>query len=261
MSPSASTSVLFLGESWVTHVIHQKGFDTFNTVDYTEGATRHIAGLRNAGYEVTYLPAHEIGSRFPQTPAELAHFDVVVISDVGSNTFLLGTDTFVHSKTVPNRLEMIADYVAAGGALLMIGGWMSFTGIDAKARYGQSPLADVLPVTMLDYDDRVERPEGVSPVVVDGRHPALADVAGEWPALLGYNRLEARADATVLATVGDDPLLVVGRHGEGATAAFASDLAPHWAPPQFVDWSSYDALWSGLLTWLAQPTESVVPAA
>ncbi len=43
----------------------------------------------------------------------------------------------------------------------MIGGYLSFMGIEAKANYKNTVLADVLPVTMLDGDDRVEKPEGV----------------------------------------------------------------------------------------------------
>ncbi len=38
----------------------------------------------------------------------------------------------------------------------MIGGYLSFMGIEAKANYKNTVLADVLPVTMLDGDDRVE---------------------------------------------------------------------------------------------------------
>ena len=49
----------------------------------------------------------------------------------------------------------------------------------------------------------------------------------------------------------NDPLLVVGSYGSGRGAAFTSDLAPHWAPPAFMDWPGYLPLWSGLLSWLA----------
>jgi len=33
----------------------------------------------------------------------------------------------------------------------------------------------------------------------------------------------------------ENPLLIVGRHGEGRTAALATDVAPHWVGG-FVDW-------------------------
>jgi uncharacterized membrane protein len=135
----------------------------------------------------------------------------------------------------------------------MIGGYMSFSGIDCVARFGRTPLALVLPVEMFDCDDRVEVPEGIEATVLDAAHPALADVpAGPWLALLGYNQVAPRADAEVLVGLGDDPLLVVGSVGAGRSAAFTSDLAPHWAPPVFMDWTGYMPLWTGLLTWLAE---------
>lgn len=49
----------------------------------------------------------------------------------------------------------------------MIGGYLSFTGIDGRARFGMSPLASVLPVTMLDRDDRIQPGGGQA-----GRHRA-----------------------------------------------------------------------------------------
>jgi uncharacterized membrane protein len=246
----AGMRVLLAGESWVQHVTHIKGFDTFTTSDYTEGATYFIASMRAAGHELTYVPCHEIPSRFPRTAAELRGYDVVILSDVGSNTFLLTPQTFVRSEIAPNVLSALADYVLHGGGLLMIGGYMSFTGIEGRARYGATPLAPVLPVDLLDRDDRVEVPEGFVAEVTATEHPALGAVDRDWPRLLGYNRLRPRPDSTVLATHGEDPILTVGHCGDGRAAAFASDLAPHWAPPEFVEWSGYAQLWDSVLRWL-----------
>ena len=247
----SDVKVLVIGESWYTYAVHQKGFDTFTTAEYVEGAGRFLAVLRDAGWNVEYVPSHEVPMRSPRTAAEFGAFDVVVLSDVGSNTFLLTPDTFSRSLVAPNRLEQLRQYVGDGGALLMIGGYMSFSGIDAKARYGSSPLADVLPVVMQQSDDRVELPQGFSAKVRGTAHPAIASVPTPWPVLLGYNRLVAKADASVLVEAGDDPLLVVGSYGAGRTAAFASDLAPHWAPAAFLDWEGYEPLWLSLLSWLA----------
>jgi uncharacterized membrane protein len=243
--------VLVIGESWFTYSVHQKGFDVFTTAEYVEGAGRFLAVLREQGWHVEYVPSHEVPTRCPSTADEFGTFDVVVLSDVGSNTFLLTPDTFSHSKVVPNRLDHLRQFVLRGGGLLMIGGYMSFAGIDGKARYGSSPLAAVLPVSMLAGDDRVEVPEGFRPRVVDGTHPAMSSVPAEWPALLGYNCLKARAEATVLVDNGeDDPILVVGSFGRGRSAAFASDLAPHWAPDAFMDWPGYHLVWRSLIRWL-----------
>jgi hypothetical protein len=139
-------------------------------------------------------------------------------------------------------------FVENGGGLLMVGGYFSFQGIDAKANYRATPLADALPVEMQVGDDRVETPEDPTPRVV-ARHPVVDGLPEEWPALLGYQRFGARGD--VLATVNGDPLLVVGEAGEGRTLAYASDIGPHWAPPAFLAWDGFARLWNQAVRWLA----------
>jgi uncharacterized membrane protein len=37
----------------------------------------------------------------------------------------------------------------------------------------------------------------------------------------------------------------------GRSGAFASDCAPHWCPPAFMDWPGYNPLWGNLLRWLS----------
>ena len=37
-----------------------------------------------------------------------------------------------------------------------------------------TPLAEILPVEMLNYDDRMEHPEGIVPTVVKADHPVLS---------------------------------------------------------------------------------------
>lgn len=241
--------VLFVGESWIKHTIHMKGFDQFHDTVYQEGAGVFLDCLAKAGHEVTYIRAHEVSSRFPRSAQELENFDVVVISDIGSNSFLLVDEVFHQSKTSENLLGMVGQYVADGGGLVMIGGYLSFTGIDGKARYGMSPLAEVLPVTMLPYDDRIELPEGIKVSIREPGHPILGNTPREWPNLLGYNRLVAKPDAVVVAEAGDDPMLTVGDYRDGRTVAFASDLAPHWAPDEFLYWEHYADLWIGILSW------------
>ena len=113
---------------------------------------------------------------------------------------------------------------------------------------------------MLDRDDRVEMPEGVEASFDVPGHLCLAGTPPRWPALLGYNQLIAKPGATVVARHGTDPLLVVGEVGRGRSAAFASDLAPHWAPPEFVAWEHYPAFWVGLLCWTAGRTAPSVPS-
>ena len=256
----SSIKVLFVGESWVKHTMHMKGFDQFHSTEYEEGAGFFLDCLDAAGFDVTYIRAHEITLKFPRTVEQIDGYDIVVISDVGSNSFLLPDETFLRSQRSPNRLRLVAEFVQRGGGLLMVGGYLSFTGIDGKARYGMSPLADALPVTMLTHDDRIEMSDGAQVEVCDPNHPVLGNTPSDWPHLLGYNRLVSKPGATVVARVGDDPMLVVGGYGAGRTAAFASDLAPHWAPQEFLDWPHFGELWKAILDWTARAQVSPDPA-
>jgi len=242
---------LLLGESWTVHMIHQKGFDSFTTTEYEEGGVEYRAALESDGWDVSYLPAHAIESGFPRTLGELNEFDLVVISDVGANTFLLTRAVFGRSVSEPNKLELIREFVLGGGGLLMVGGYLSFSGVDAKANYANSPLADVLPVQALLTDDRSEHPEGATVSVLYPDHAALGGVGSDWPALLGFNRTLPREMGTVLAEVNGHPLVAVAEIGSGRTGVFTSDMSPHWAPPPFMEWTGYAPLWRALSTWVA----------
>src|SRR5215472_17322633 len=243
--------VLLCGESWVTHSIHIKGVDSFNTSSYVEGADRLRAALDGAGIEVDYLPGHVTPARFPGSAAELGAYDAVILSDIGANSLLLSPDTFERSQIMPDRLAAVEQYVRGGGGLLMIGGYLSFAGIEGKARYHGTPVEDVLPVLIAEVDDRVEVPQGVVPVPAAPGHPVLAGVPGPWPAVLGYNRVTPRPGAEVVVRCGADPLIACGEYHSGRSAVFTSDCAPHWAPPTFMDWPGYRALWPNRIRWLA----------
>lgn len=240
--------LLFIGESWVIHMIHTKGYDSFTSTKYEEGAGHLIACLRQEGIDVAYMPSHEVQVRFPRSLEELQAYDAIAISDIGANTFLLQNQTFYQMQTVPNSLELIKDYVKQGGGLLMIGGYLSFMGIEGKANYRHTPLADVLPVTMMPGDDRVELPQGFSPRAAEP-HPITANL-GEWPTFLGYNKLAAKPGTQLLLKHDENPFLVLGTYGRGHTAAFASDCAPHWGSVSFMEWPHYAAFWGNLVKHL-----------
>jgi uncharacterized membrane protein len=244
-----SKRVLIAGESWTTHSIHQKGFDSFTTTEYNEGVRWLREALEANGWSVDFQPSHVAARDFPMTAEALSAYACVMLSDIGANTLLLHPDTFTKSKVLPNRLHAIRDYVAAGGGLVMVGGYLTFQGIDAKGQYAGSAIEEALPVTLMRADDRVESPQGVQPAVTNTAHPMLRGVPGNWPALLGYNRVETKPAGTLVATVGDDPLLVAGSFGKGRGVAFTSDCGPHWAPPPFCEWDGYAALWNGIAEW------------
>lgn len=244
-----SISVLFAGESWVTHTVHIKGFDSFETSTYAEGGTELIATLRDAGIAVEYQPSHVAANTFPTDADALAAYDVVILSDIGANTLLLPDRTFVRSLPTANRLELIAEFVQDGGGLLMIGGYLTFQGIQAKGNYHNSAVERVMPVVLSATDDRIEAPQGLTPTIVDSDHPVLSGLH-DWPNFLGYNRAALHPEAHLVATIGDDPFIAVRDVGKGRSAIFASDCGPHWGPPAFLNWSGYDELWVNLVNWL-----------
>jgi len=245
--------ILVVGESWFMYTVHQKGFDAFYTSAYEEGADVFLAALRDRHHDVTYVPSHQIHTRVPSTAEGLKAFDVVVISDAGANSFQLAPATFDRSESTPDKTAVLRDFVARGGGLLMVGGYLTFSGIDAKARWGRTPLADALPVQVLDRDDRVELPAGEQPSVV-AEHEVVHNLPPVWPVLLGLNEVVPKPAAATLVHCGGYPLLVVGEYGRGRTAAFTSDMAPHWAPPTFLQWDGYPILWDQLVRWLARET-------
>lgn len=242
--------ILIGGESWVKHISHIKGVDIFTSCHYETGVTWLKEALEKKGFEVRHMPGHDVPDRFPTTPDEFAEYDAVVLSDVGANSLLLSDRTFVQGRVGPDRTESIKAYVENGGAFLMIGGYLSFSGIDAKARYSQTVLNDILPVKIFDRDDRVEKPAGATPAVVNPGHPVLKGIPAEWPHFLGYNQLAMRPEGELLATICGDPFIAVRTVGKGKTAAFASDAAPHWGPEEFVTWKHYGDFWGNLFGWL-----------
>lgn len=242
--------VLIAGESWIMHTIHQKGFDSFTTTAYGEGHQWLTAALTSSGHEVSHLPNHLANDQFPMSAAELREYDAVLLSDIGANTLLLSSDTFVRSQTRPNRLESLREYTEQGGGLVMIGGYLTFQGIEGKGMYAGTPIESALPVTMQTTDDRVEAPQGVEPEVSLADHAIVAGLPVRWPSLLGYNRLKVKSGATTVATVGPDPLIAAWDYGQGRSVAFASDCGPHWAPPQFIEWEGYGQLWNQLIAWV-----------
>ncbi|MDP3629945.1 MAG: glutamine amidotransferase [Actinomycetota bacterium] len=245
------TRVLIAGESWVSEATHYKGFDSFTSVTFHTGVDPLRDALTASGIDVTYMPAHEVPSGFPMTLEAFGAFDVVILSDIGANSILLHPDTWLEGKRTPNRLKVLAEWVNAGGGLMMAGGYMSFQGFEGKAMYRGTPVDAILPSVIDPWDDRVEAPEGAEAAVADASHPILEGVLGDWPGLLGYNRFGVKDDALVLATVGEDALLAVREVGKGRTLAWASDIGPHWCPDEFVAWPGYRRLFSQAVEWLA----------
>ena len=136
----------------------------------------------------------------------------------------------------------MAGCVEQGAGLVMLGGWESFFG--RLGEYHQSPLAEVLPVVMQQSDDRRNCAQ---PCLINkvAEHPILDGLPwDEPPGIGGFNAVTAEArranaaDRRAVLRASDaaasssscrgeeSPLLVVGQHGRGRTAALATDVAP-----------------------------------
>jgi uncharacterized membrane protein len=247
----ATRKVLLVGETWTVTRIHTKGFDVVELGGYEDFSVFFRDAMRkDPEVEVTHIPNHLVTSTFPTTVEALRAYDVVIISDCGRNNLTMYPNMFVVPMG-PDRVQVVADYVRQGGALVMAGGWLSFQGYQAKAGYHGSAIEEVLPVEISPFDDRVETTQGAPVQVVRGDHVVLEGIPEDWPQFLGYQRVVPKAGAEVLAFVGSgDPLITVWSAGAGRAMAFTSDLAPHWGT-DFVKWDHYAAFWSKAIAWLA----------
>jgi uncharacterized membrane protein len=102
-------------------------------------------------------------------------------------------------------------------------------------------------------DDRQETPEGVSPSIEIPSHPVVRGLPwDECPVFNGYNRVQVKPGAEILATFKEtgDPMLAVWEYGSGRTLAFTSDVAPHWGA-RFQQWSGCGRFMEQLVQWLA----------
>lgn len=243
--------VLLAGESWISTTTEYKGFDQFSFTQLHIGCDAFLQAMTNGPHEITHLRAHDVPIDFPNTLEALAQYDVVILSDIGANSLLLPPQVFTQGQTSTNRLQLLVDWVLSGGSLLMAGGYLSFGGFEGKAKYYHTVLEEILPVNIFAGDDRIELPQGINAKVTTEHH-IVSGLDKTWPALLGYQITTPKPEAQIIATIDNNPLLVIAEYGKGRSAAFTSDIAPHWAPEQFLQWSGYQLLFTQLISWLAQ---------
>ena len=93
--------VLFVGESWFIQTTETKGVDYFTTYRYEECAYIMKDLFEAGGIDFTHIPSHRVEFDFPETLEELQKYDIVMFSDVGANTFLLPSKTFLQG--IPAR--------------------------------------------------------------------------------------------------------------------------------------------------------------
>ncbi|MHB1346080.1 MAG: glutamine amidotransferase [Candidatus Humimicrobiaceae bacterium] len=252
---SKRIKVLFVGETvYISSKIFM-GWDSFEMGRYWEHEGFFLKSLKYHDMDVTYIRTNNVSEGFPWTIEELKFFDVIVVSDVGSNTFLLSEKTSRGERT-PNRLKLIEQFVEEGGGFLMWGGYLSFTGIGGKAFYKNTPIEKILPVTLSLTDDRVEVPEGFLPKIRMKDHPILNDIPDPWEGwFLSYNRLTAKEGADVITAIAEydnDPITIAWDFKKGRSLASAVDCDLNGAAPSFLNWKYTGNLYANMVKWLAK---------
>lgn len=245
-------NILIAGGSWITASVWHMGSDAFSASSYSRPIETFRDTLAGWGHTVELLPNEVVPREFPQTATELEAFNAIVLTDCSAHT-LLHPDTFWKSEPTPDRLELLKAYVAGGGVIVMIGGYMSFQGWGGRAGYHGTGVEEALPVSLSPFDDHVERPAGIRPELTDVIHPITDGLTGSWPLLLGYNRVTTKPGASALLTCDGHPLLVLWSYGRGRAVAFTSGCVPHWAPPSATENELFRSLWQRVFGWLEAP--------
>jgi len=242
--------VLFVGETWFVLNMHIKGFDLIPLGGFEDFGVWFVEALSEFKEEIelTHMPNHIALTSFPRTLEEINKYDVVILSDCGKNTLQLYPDMFTIPMG-PDRLSVIKEFVENGKSFIMGGGWGSFQGFRGIAGYHETPIEDILPVKIQPVDDRVEKPQGARPQILEKSHPIFKGLPEQWPLFVGYNKVLPREDSALLANINDDPFIVVRNYKKGKTMAFTSDLSKHWGTA-FISWEGYKNFWYNTLKWL-----------
>ena len=199
--------------------------------------------------------------RLPETDADYAMFDVIVIGDL-DRTYL--------SK---EQLSRLRKFVTDGGGLLMLGGHSSF----GPGGYGGTDLEAVLPVLCGTRNQPQELTPFVPQLTAVGElHPIFEglkgyfygpggrkpdETAAKLPNLLGCVTVAAlKSGAQLLAMhptrTAASVVLAVQNVGAGRSAAFTADTTWKWYLPMHgmgAD-SPYERFWGQMFRWLANVT-------
>ena len=248
--------ILLVGETSVSNSIHYKGWEEFISTNYHFEAEELINSIDNTKFDIDYLKGHEASEYFPCNIDSIIKYSAIIFSDIGSNSILLHPKVWRKGETYPNRLQLVKEYVELGGSFLMVGGYLSYQGINGSARYKNTPIEEILPVEIKPYDDRIEIPQGFRIKIEKEEHEILNGLKGNWPPLLGINEVVAsKGSQTIISLpkeLGSHPLLVTGKHGLGKTMAWTSDIGLHWVSKEFMLWSGYKKLWNQIFIWLVK---------
>jgi len=185
-------------------------------------------------------------------------YDVYMIGDVPARVF------------GPENLEKLARAVERGAGLMMTGGFRSF----GAGGYAQTPLADLLPVTMLateiqndgEIDPTLQEmgdiqmlptSQGIQHFImrIDSPSKNLAAWQG-LPPLQGATKFSGLKDLAQVLAVSPQkhPLLVAQEVGRARTMAFAGDTTYYWHLSGHI--MEHQRFWQQAILWLAHKDQA-----
>lgn len=207
----------------------------------------------------------ELATGFPTARAELFAYRAIVLGSVEASFFTL------------DQLRMLAEFVSVrGGGLLALGGHRAL----GEGGYGETPLADVLPVA-LDAPSPTPAPleVHVEPTRAGALHPVThvgtdeRAPAERWktlPPLTVINRIgrPKPGAVTLLRGTGNAvpdalPVLVAQRYGRGMSVVFTPHDSWLWRMHAAVPRSdaTHERFWRQVLRWLASDAADPVRVA
>lgn len=197
---------------------------------------------------------------FPETVAELAAFDAIIISNTARRSF------------TEDQLDWIEQWIEKrGGGLCMIGGPNSF----AAGGWKDEVIERMLPIEMGDSSSEWSPTGGIKvlPATAYANHPiwhivenenANREILRTLPDFTGIHKehhVKSEANALVLATADDGgakrPVLTVGSYGKGRTIAMSVPGTPPWANEFVNNWGEkdhryYAKFWRNVVYWLTE---------
>src|SRR5208282_4806459 len=187
-------NVLYVGDTEVVLNRYLVGADVIEQSYFNDnGRYFREAMASQPSVDVRHITPHGVASQFPNTLSELKGYDVVIFSDVGYNSLIFYpglTPPYVYPLG-PDRIGMVREFVEQGGGFLMVGGYLSFSGLNGIARWSGTAIETLLPVSIAPHDDRAEVVQGFRFEIVQPDHPTVAGLPWEdadWT-LCGYNKV------------------------------------------------------------------------
>jgi uncharacterized membrane protein len=198
---------------------------------------------------------------FPAKAEALYKYAGLIVGDLEANYF------------TPAQQDLIREFAnRRGGGILFLGGRETLS----DGGYPRSPLAELLPVKLLDRKDTFHRDPAKFEISPLGRDSVICRLEEQsdknmerWkkmPVLADFQEVgEAKPGAVVLAELNapgkrKSPLLITETYGRGRTALFATSGSWRWKMMQDHTDRSHAMFWEQLLRWLVTDTPGRVMA-